>query len=120
MILKTIPKSLRAGVALFVVFVCFYGGLQAFQQLLLPGDDSFWVVAKCVGGLIIGVIAIVFFYYFQSVDGSGSKYSEIDTLSKYHQTEREKQKLSNVEITHAYDFDKESSDQEEKTDQKSQ
>lgn len=107
MILKTIPRSIRAGVALFLVFVCFYGGLKALQQILVPGEDSLWVQFQCYGGLIVGVGAVIAFYYFQSVDGNGGGYSELDTLTRYHQAEREKQKMQKTEITHAYDFDKE-------------
>lgn len=111
MILKTIPRSIRAGVALIVALVLLGSGLKAMQQLLVPGEDSKWTVVKCIGGLLFGLVAMVLFYYFQSIDGETKEFNELDTLNKYQESEREKQKLKDVEITHAYpeDFTKDSS-----------
>jgi hypothetical protein len=102
--MKTIPRSIRAGIALVVSIVLFSAGLDGLQALVAPGGHSGMDTLKCIGGLLIGTIATVIFYYFQALDGEGSGkgYSEIETLNSYQQSQKEEERYKNVDITPAY------------------
>lgn len=102
MILKTIPRSLRAGVALVALIIFLGTGLSSLRQLLIPGDDSVWIVIKCIGGILIGSLAAGIFYYFQTIDQGVSSYGGLETLSKYHQDEQSRQLQEKVKIKPAY------------------
>ena len=111
MLLKTIPRSFRAFLALVLTIIFMGVGLDSLRDLILLDTDSSWLVVKCIGGIILGFITTGFFFYYQSLDKTSKSYNDLETLNKYQQAEREKQKLKDVEITHAYpeDFTKDSS-----------
>ena len=87
MILKTWPRSLRAGVALVVMIVSLQQAFVGLQGLLLPDQGSSLVVIKFVVALIVGVTATIAFYYFQSVDDRSAKPHEVEILHKYQQSQ---------------------------------
>lgn len=78
-----IPKSFRAGVALVVTLVAFPFGLNELVYVLV-GEAGVWTILRCVLGFIIGGIAGVVFYYFQSVDGGSKTGSDLELVAQYH------------------------------------
>jgi type III secretory pathway component EscT len=83
-----IPKSVRAGVALALTFICLPAGLLEFSNVLL-GQASTWGVIKCIGGLLVGLSAGVVFYYFQAAD-SQKQAKDLEIISQYHKDNAKK------------------------------
>jgi len=103
MILKTIPRSFRAGVALVFLMILMGVGLSALKELATSKTADAWVAARAIGGLILGAVAGVFFYYYQARDEKPAEYNELETLSKYHEAEWKK---SQTPLKTSYDFEK--------------
>lgn len=89
MILKTIPRSPRAAVALLVSLVALWRGTNGLIPLLgvsgrVSGFDTFITVA-C---LAIGTVAGVVFYYFQAQDGErvAKPYDPLEVLNHAQET----------------------------------
>lgn len=102
MLFKAIPRSFRAGVALVLLFIFLPMGLQALGELIVPGEHSVWLVIRCVGGLLIGVVAGITFYYFQETDGNLGKGTGLDTVHSYHKDRLEEERLRKAKVTPAY------------------
>jgi hypothetical protein len=90
MLLKTWPRNWRAAVALVVLLSCLSRGLTTVSALVMPGKDDVGSVILGLVALVVGLAAAVAFYYFQSNGNSPQRYSELETLDKYHQAERYK------------------------------
>ncbi len=100
MILKTIPRSLRAAIALIVMLFSLQQAFLALQVLILPGDDGAGPVVKFVVGFLIGTVAGGAFYYFQSIDDQPTgSHKSLETLNTYHEAEREEQRLRAAKAT---------------------
>jgi len=70
MLFKTIPRSLRAGVALVVMLICLQQAFTSLQSLIVPSEAGVtaWMIVKLGVALLIGIAAAIAFYYFQDVD----------------------------------------------------
>jgi hypothetical protein len=77
-----IPKSLRAGIALAVLVICLPAGLVKLSNVVI-GQASTLDVIQCLGGLVVGGVAGVVFYYFQETDGR-SEVKDLEIISQYH------------------------------------
>jgi hypothetical protein len=93
MLSKTIPRSWRAAIALLVTLLAFGRGLSAIQVLVVPDSDKSGLFVSILA-LIIGIVAMIAFFYFQSIDGEPKKYNELETLNKYYQREQHKQAIA--------------------------
>jgi hypothetical protein len=115
MILGTIPRSIRAGMALVVMLVAIQQGFSDFSQLVLPGASK-WKLVLGIFWLIVGLAAVVMFYYFQSVDGEGrgKKYNGLDTLSKAYESQRREKEMKSHVATPAFPNTEMESDQRDK------
>lgn len=97
MILKTIPRSLRAGVALLVMLVALSAANNALAPLLVPGGDGIGTVLTFVFGFIIGLVAAGYFYYFQSIDGGEpGAHKPLETLNETHIADQRRQRIENA------------------------
>jgi len=85
MILKTIPRSVRAAVALVALILLMGIGLSALKEMATSKTAGAWVAIRAIGGLFLGAVAGVFFYYYQERDEKPAEYNELETLSKYHE-----------------------------------
>jgi hypothetical protein len=95
MILKTIPRSLRAAAALVVMLICLQQGLTSLQALVTAQDAPPYTAFKFGLAVLVGTAAAVAFYYFQSVDGKpAAQHKELETLNRYHEAERRQQELA--------------------------
>lgn len=77
-----IPKSLRAGVALAVMVVALFSAFSALPALAANTPGKSWL--QLVAGLLIGIPALVCFYYFQGKDGQPKSLDgiTIETLAE--------------------------------------
>ncbi len=100
MILKTIPRSLRAVVALIVMVVSIQQAFTALQTLLLPGSGSVGDVIRFTACLVFGVVAAGFFYYYQSLDSvSNGSHQSLETLNAYHEAKNREQRIAENRAT---------------------
>lgn len=99
MILKTIPRSIRAGVALVLTFMFLGAGFNELSTLLSADKPSLWLTVKCVGGLLLGSAAAICFYYFQAQDGGNGHYSDLPTLNRHYKDEQARQRIEGAEVT---------------------
>ena len=99
-ILKTIPRSLRAAAALVIMLICLQQGLTSLQVLVTTQNAAPYVAFKFGLALLVGIAAAVAFYYFQSIDGRPvARHKELETLNRYHEAERQQQKLASHTAT---------------------
>lgn len=89
-IIKTIPRSPRAFLALLVVVGSISLAFSGLTELFVPnGADTAKVAMMCIAGLAIGLPATALFYFFQHADErQRHDASELDILSKYHEAEQ--------------------------------
>ena len=99
MILKTIPRSLRAAVALIVMLSALWTVYNMLPAMLVMGEVSFGRVAGFGLGLIIGIAATILFYYFQSVDGEPEgPHKQLETLNKYYEAEQHARRQNGKDV----------------------
>ncbi len=100
MILKTIPRSIRAAIALVVMLISLQQAFTGLQALILPGDDGAGVLVEFLLELVMGILAGAAFYYFQAIDDQPAVQDKsLETLNNYHEAEREEQRLRAVKAT---------------------
>jgi hypothetical protein len=101
MILRSLPRSPRALVALVVLWVGGGWMLTGLQDLLLPDEAGYTGGGlQFFGGLVITIAATITFFYFQHQDGEGGKgYSHLETINKYHEAEQRETRIKGAEVT---------------------
>jgi hypothetical protein len=89
-IVKTIPRSPRAFLALLVMLGSVSLMFSALQALFVPtGVNATNESLKFIVGLIIGVPSTAIFYYFQHMDETKSHGKrELEILNNYAEAER--------------------------------
>jgi|GEM_PF-4676729 len=90
MIIKTIPRSPRALLALIVMLGSVSLLLSALTELFAPNNNSPTMSAVKFGvGLAIGLPATVVFYYWQHLDQTKShEIQKLEVLDRYAEAEK--------------------------------
>jgi hypothetical protein len=96
MILKTIPRSWRAAVALVGLLLGSGVLLSALQQLVTPGAGA-GAVVKFLLGLVTTVPAAICFYYFQFKDSQARAYSDLEVLNSAYKNEQAAKQVPKIE-----------------------
>lgn len=96
MFLKTIPRSLRAAVALVVALICLGGAANRFPAIFLGLDPSPMSIVILVLSIVVGIPAMITFYYFQGLDGNTDtkRPQDLEVLHRAHLDNEKRERLS--------------------------
>lgn len=91
-IVRTIPRSIRAFLALLVMLGSLSLLFSALQGLFVPSDAaSRTTVIKLIVGLVIGLPATGVFYYFQTMDERKRHgHDRLEILNRYAESDKER------------------------------
>lgn len=104
-IIKTIPRSPRAFLALLVMLGSVSLIFSALTELFVPsGVNVSEVLMKIVVGLGLGLPATAIFYYFQHLDEAKTHHKrELDILNNYMESEKRDRVYKQSTATSVFD-----------------
>lgn len=106
MILNHIPRTWKAGVALAVMIIAFPIGLSGLTNVLVGPSGMDWL--RCVGGIVVGTGAAIFFYREQEASTHMKTASDVqaETLNAYERDLRVKQAAKEMKSWNMNDGDR--------------